>query len=80
MYMRAPTTARAASNSNSQSHEPVVRFAQFGDSNINFNVVLRIESRIYKFTVRHEFIKALKKAYDKNNIEISWPVMKIVKG
>ncbi|MFC1800800.1 mechanosensitive ion channel family protein [Nanoarchaeota archaeon] len=61
-----------------KDHTPTMRFIKFGDSNINFNVFLRIESRLVKFPVRHEFIKALKSEFDKKGIEISWPVRKIV--
>ncbi|RJQ19776.1 mechanosensitive ion channel family protein [Candidatus Woesearchaeota archaeon] len=60
--------------------EPLVRFHTFGDSNINFSVVLRIETAVDKYLVTHEFIKALKARYDKEGIEISWPVRKIVQG
>ncbi|MFT4311336.1 MAG: mechanosensitive ion channel family protein [Candidatus Woesearchaeota archaeon] len=58
--------------------EPLVRFNEFADSNINFNTILRIERLVDKFKVRHEFIKELKKRFDKEGIEISWPVRKIV--
>jgi small-conductance mechanosensitive channel len=57
--------------------EPFIRYSEFGDSNINFFVILKVENFVDKYLVRHEFIKALKKAYDKENIEISWPVRKI---
>jgi small-conductance mechanosensitive channel len=30
-----------------------------------------------RFIVRNEFIKALKERFDKENIEISWPIRKI---
>lgn len=56
--------------------KPFMRYKEFGDSNINFYVVLRVEERIKKFIVRHKFIKQLKDRYDKENIEISWPVIK----
>ena len=57
--------------------EPVFRYREFGDSNINFITVLRIEKPMDRFVVRNEFIKALKERYDKERIEISWPIMKI---
>jgi small-conductance mechanosensitive channel len=60
--------------------EPTMRFEEFGDSNINFFVVLRAENFGSKFAVTHEFIKALKERFDKEGIEISWPVMKIYYG
>ncbi|MBI5553739.1 MAG: mechanosensitive ion channel family protein, partial [Candidatus Diapherotrites archaeon] len=33
-----------------------------------------------KFLVIHEFIKELKVAFDREGIEISWPVRKIVQA
>jgi len=60
--------------------EPFVRFKEFGDSNINFSVILRAKDRGSSFLLRHEFIKALKKAFDKEKITIEWPVRKIYYG
>lgn len=57
--------------------EPFIRYHTFGDSNINFSIILRVEKPVDKYKVVHEFIKALKKRYDKEGIEISWPVRKI---
>ena len=60
--------------------EPFVRYHTFGDSNINFSIILRVQTFVDKYLVTHEFIKALKKSYDKEGIEISWPVRKIYYG
>jgi small-conductance mechanosensitive channel len=57
--------------------EPTFRFREFGDSNINFTAILRVKEPMARFTVRNEFIKALKKRFDKEKIEISWPIRKI---
>ena len=57
--------------------EPLLRYREFGESNINFITILRIEKPMARFIVRTEFIKALKERYDKENIEISWPIRKI---
>jgi small-conductance mechanosensitive channel len=57
--------------------EPTFRFKEFGDSNINFIAILRVNESMARFTVRNEFIKALKKRFDKEKIEISWPIRKI---
>ncbi len=57
--------------------EPFIRYHTFGDSNINFTIILRVEKLVDKYLVTHEMIKALKKRYDKEGIEISWPVRKI---
>ncbi len=60
-----------------KNFEPFIRYHTFGDSNINFSVILRVEEPVAKYLVMHEFIKALKGRYDKEGIEISWPVRKI---
>jgi small-conductance mechanosensitive channel len=57
--------------------EPRFRYKEFGDSNINFLAILRVEEPLKRFVVRNEFIKALKERFDKENIEISWPIRKI---
>jgi len=60
--------------------KPLIRFNKFGESNINFSIILRVEDPVAKYLVVHEFIKMLKKEFDKKNIEISWPVRKIYNG
>jgi len=57
--------------------EPVFRYREFGESNINFITVLRLKEPMARFIVRNEFIKALKERFDKEGIEISWPIRKI---
>jgi small-conductance mechanosensitive channel len=59
---------------------PLIRFHTFADSNINFTVVLRVRESVAQYAIKHEFIKALKKRYDEEGIEISWPVRKIFRG
>ena len=60
-----------------RTHEPFTRYHTFADSNINFSVILRVNEYVNKYLVTHEFIKALKARYDKEGIEISWPVRKV---
>ncbi len=60
--------------------EPKIRFNNFGDSNIEFIVILRAKDYGYRYKIVHEFIKELKKRYDKEGIEIAWPVRKIYFG
>lgn len=60
-----------------QDYDPVVRFKEFGDSNIDFIVVMRAEKYADQFLIHHEFMKALKKRFDKEDIEISFPMRKI---
>ena len=55
-------------------YEPVVRFQEFGDSSINFMVVLRVNEYGAQFVMKHEFIKRLKKRFEKEGIEIPFPI------
>jgi small-conductance mechanosensitive channel len=57
--------------------KPAFRYKEFGDSNINFITILRVEESMARFAVRNEFIKVLKERFDKEKIEISWPIRKI---
>lgn len=60
-----------------KTFKPFIRYHTFGDSNINFSIILRVEKIVDKYLVTHELIKELKRSYDKNKIEISWPVRKV---
>ncbi len=60
-----------------EGFEPFARFNEFGDSNINFNVIFRVNKFADQYLLRHEFIKALKKRFDREGIEISWPIRKV---
>ncbi len=57
--------------------EPFIRYTSFGDSGINFHVVLRVLDPEFQFIVRHHFIKRIKKAYKEEGIEIPYPTRKI---
>jgi len=54
--------------------KPFIRYYEFGDSSINFRVILRAKNFIAKYQIQHEFIKELHKAYKKHNIEIPFPI------
>lgn len=54
--------------------EPVLRYKEFGESNINFVVVLRAADASAQFLIRHEFIKRLHSRYKEESITISYPV------
>ncbi|HJW97384.1 MAG TPA: mechanosensitive ion channel family protein [archaeon] len=60
-----------------KKHTPSVRFSEFGDSNIKFNLWFDVKKATDQFRVKHELIKALKKRFDKEGIEISYPVRKL---
>ncbi len=53
--------------------EPFVRFHTFGDSAIEFSVILRVREYVDQYVLKHEFIKALKARYDAEGIEIPFP-------
>lgn len=56
--------------------EPFIRYNQFADFSINFNVIMRVLdiSEGAHFVLTHEFIKKLKKRYDEEGIEIPFPI------
>lgn len=56
---------------------PVVRFKNFGDSNIIFSVVLKAENRGASFVLKHHFIKALHKRFQNEGIVMEFPVRKL---
>lgn len=53
--------------------EPFIRYNKFGESNIEFSVILRVREFTNKFLVTHEFIKELRKRYREEGIEIAYP-------
>jgi small-conductance mechanosensitive channel len=57
--------------------DPVVRWHNFGDSNVDFRVVLRVREFSQQYVLKSEFIKALHKRYNEEGIEISFPMRKI---
>jgi len=56
---------------------PYMRFKKFGDSNIDFEVSMRVTTFQVKETVVHEFIKALHERYAKEGIEIAYPARNV---
>lgn len=57
---------------------PAVRFHTFGDSSINFNVILHSSLFDHQYILKHEFIKELTKRYRDENIEIPFPIRTVV--
>lgn len=57
--------------------EPFIRYTEFADFSINFNVILRAKDYVSQFIVRHEFIKRLHKRYKKEGIEIPFPIRRV---
>lgn len=60
-----------------EDFEPAVRFHTFGESSINFNVVLRVKEFADQYVLKHEFIKRLHIRYQQEGIEIPFPIRTI---
>ena len=58
--------------------DPLVRFSDFGESNIDFNVIMQANDRLGSFVVKHELIKGLHSRFRREGIEINYPVRKLV--
>jgi small-conductance mechanosensitive channel len=54
--------------------EPLMRFTKFGDSSIDFTVILRAMDFSHQYPIKHEFIKRLHKRYGHEGIEIPYPM------
>jgi len=59
------------------SHEPFIRFHTFGDSSINFSVILRANEFTDQYFLKHEFIKKLHHRYAQEGITIPYPIRSI---
>ncbi|OHB69159.1 MAG: hypothetical protein A2W23_06810 [Planctomycetes bacterium RBG_16_43_13] len=53
--------------------EPFIRYHTFGDSSINFTVILRVQKFVDRYLITHEFIKRLHSRYAQEGIEIPFP-------
>jgi len=58
--------------------EPLIRFQEFGDSNITFLAILKVSDFAYQYVTKHEFIKAVHRRFREEGIEIAWPVRQLV--
>ncbi len=56
-----------------KNFDPFIRYHTFGDSNIQFSIILRVEKFVDQYLVVHELIKKLHKRYQEEGIEISFP-------
>jgi small-conductance mechanosensitive channel len=57
--------------------EPFIRYGNFAESSITFNVILRIKAITDQYLIRHEFIKRLHLRYRQEGIVIPYPVRTI---
>ena len=53
--------------------EPFIRYHTFGDSSINFTVILRVKEFVDRHLVTHEFVKRLHRRYAETGIQIPFP-------
>ena len=63
-----------------REHEPFIRYHTFGDSSINFSVILRAREVTAQYLIVHEFIKRLHRRYQQEGIQIPFPIRTIVQA
>jgi small-conductance mechanosensitive channel len=56
---------------------PFIRYHTFGDSSINFTVILRAREFVDQYLVKHEFVKRLHARFDQEGIVIPFPIRTI---
>jgi small-conductance mechanosensitive channel len=59
-------------------YQPLVRFHTFGESGIDFNVILRTREFNDQFVVKHEFVKRLHARFRAEGIRIPLPTRNLV--
>jgi len=57
--------------------DPFIRYNAFGDSSINFTVILHGKEYVDQYLIKHEFIKRLQQRYAKEGIVIPYPIRAI---
>ncbi|MXY46799.1 MAG: mechanosensitive ion channel family protein [Chloroflexi bacterium] len=65
------------SEESNKNFEPVVRFAEFADSNINFRIIFQGVDRAATFAIKHEIIMRVHARFKEEGIEINYPVRKL---
>jgi small-conductance mechanosensitive channel len=58
--------------------DPFIRYHTFGDSSINFTVILRGREFVDQYLIKHEFIKRLHARFDREGIVIPFPIRTVV--
>jgi small-conductance mechanosensitive channel len=58
--------------------EPFIRYHTFGDSSVNFTVIMRGSEATTRYLITHEFIKRLHARYRVEGIEIPFPIRTLV--
>jgi small-conductance mechanosensitive channel len=57
--------------------EPFIRYNNFGESAVNFTVILRAKEYTHQYLIVHEFIKRLHRRYEREGIEIPYPIRNV---
>jgi hypothetical protein len=57
--------------------EPFVRFHTFGESSVDFTMILRARQFVDQYLVKHEFIKRLHARFDAEGIVIPFPIVTV---
>jgi small-conductance mechanosensitive channel len=57
--------------------EPFIRYHTFGDSSVNFTVILRAREFVDQYLIKHEFIKRLHARFEREGIVIPFPIRTI---
>jgi small-conductance mechanosensitive channel len=57
--------------------EPFIRYHTFGDSSINFTVILRAKEFVDQYLIKHEFVKCLHARFNDEGITIPFPIRTI---
>ena len=61
----------------SDNFDPIIRYHTFNDFSIDFSVIFRIKEYPERYRIKHEFIKRLHERYNKEGIEIPFPMRTI---
>lgn len=61
-----------------KNFDPIIRFYAFGDSSINLKAILRVNDYSAQFAVKSEFIKRLHQRYNKEGINIPFPMRTVL--
>jgi len=59
--------------------EPFIRYHTFGESSIDFTVILRASEFVDQYLVKHEFVKRLHQRYRQEGITIPFPIRTFVR-
>jgi small-conductance mechanosensitive channel len=57
---------------------PFIRYHTFGESSIDFTVILRAREFVDQYLIKHEFIKRLHRRFDQEGIVIPFPIRTLV--